>query len=61
MTKLSERLEALEGRRPTVRQLEDMTDNELLRIITGHQATVITDEQLERIARGETWDTLRNV
>jgi len=61
MTRLIARVAALEGRRPSVRQLEDMTDAELLRIITGHQATVITDEQLERIARGETWDTLRNV
>jgi len=60
MTKLIARLEALEGRRPSVRQLEDMTDNELLRVISGHQAAVITDEQLERIVEGELWDSLKN-
>jgi len=61
MTKLTERLAALEVRRPTVRQLADMTDAELLHVITGHQATVISDEQLARIVKGETWDSLRNV
>ncbi len=61
MDKLAKRLAALEVRRPVVRQLEDMTDGELLRIITGHPATVISDEQLECIVKGETWDTLKNV
>jgi len=61
MDKLTSRVAALEGRRSVVRQLEDMTDAELLRVITGHQAAVITDEQLVLIAQGETWDTLRNV
>ena len=61
MTKLSERLAALEVQRQGGRQVEDMTDGELIRIITGHPATVISDEQLERIVKGETWDTLKNV
>jgi len=57
---LHKRLAALEVRRPGVRQLEDMTDGELLRIITGHHATVISDEQLARIAKGGTWTDSRS-
>jgi hypothetical protein len=59
MTNLYKRLAALEVQRPCVRQLEDMTDGELIRIITGRTDTVISDEQLERI-RGESWDTLKD-
>jgi hypothetical protein len=60
MTNLIARLTALEGRRPSVLQVEDMTDGELTRVITGHASTVISDEQLARIAQGETWTDLRS-
>jgi len=60
MDKLCSRVTALEVRRPTVRHLEDMTDAELLRVITGHQATIVSDEQLARIAQGETWINLKD-
>jgi hypothetical protein len=60
MTNLHKRLAALEVQRPCVCRLEELTDGELIRIITGHTDTVISDEQLERIIKGETWDTLKN-
>ena len=61
MTRLIARVAALEGRRPSVRQLEDMTDAELVRIISGYTSTTITDDQLRRIAQGEPWINLKSV
>jgi hypothetical protein len=61
MTRLIARVTALEGRRPVVCQVEDMTDGELTRVITGHASTVISDEQLQHIAHGGTWTDLKNV
>ncbi len=61
MDKLGKRLAALEGQRPIGRQVEDMTDGELTRVITGHTSTIITDEQLTRIVEGEPWINLRSV
>ena len=61
MGKLSIRLAALELQRPAdKRTVADMTDGELIQLITGHPDTVITNVQLERIAQGETWEQLKN-
>jgi hypothetical protein len=51
---LDKRLAALEVQRSDGAQtVKDMSDVQLIRIITDGQATEITDEQLERIMRGE--------
>ena len=60
MTRLIARLAALEVHRPVVRQLADMTDAELVRIISGYTSTTITDAQLRRIAQGEPWINLKD-
>jgi hypothetical protein len=54
MDKLNKRLAVLEVQRPdSTKTVKDMSDAQLIRIITGGQAIEITDEELERIVRGE--------
>ncbi len=51
---LDKRLTLLEQQRPDgVLRVEDMTDEQLIRIITGGQATTISDDQLDRTAKGK--------
>ncbi len=58
---IDKRLTLLEQQRPDgVWTLETMNDAQLIQIITGGQATDITDKQLERIAKGETWEALKS-
>lgn len=61
MKQIETRLEELEARRPVFGlPVEQMSDAELIGVITGTRSTVITDQQLARMAQGETWADVTN-